>query len=439
MRMVTLLAFVVNVETQSIKCDHTEAQLDKLSENAVAELEADGYTVSEGQFRVFNSSAFGANPGNPYILYFHPGAVRSRLPVFSLGAQSAVLWVGCTPTSSAYFSWRSYAFSQGPHVVFASLGDSLNNDVINTSSLNHSDPGGHTAAVITTADHRSLLQIQSALEIAGLPRSAHNLDAVPSSLLNMRETSFMMLHRASVWSDPAEKNAYFEQTRRVFFIEAPHKAKPDPLATQPLRKRGTGVTEQSMAHVTEGIAALTAGIKSAMAKDGFEFESSTEVYDLGLDGFTCLQRDTNCKGDNHDTHYLVYKDSQLSQNDRYVLVGPNSVLTKKCTYTNFGIYEVEHGLLLNRTKSTNLTADNVHFEGSAKQFGVDSDAVFAYGVSRDCGKNKYCLEVDSLQVQEDKFWALAYRTVLEPTTATGNLLSELVLPRVLKFSFNTTT
>eukprot|EP00656_Telonema_subtile_P039663 TRINITY_DN4474_c0_g1_i3.p1 TRINITY_DN4474_c0_g1~~TRINITY_DN4474_c0_g1_i3.p1 ORF type:complete len:134 (+),score=14.14 TRINITY_DN4474_c0_g1_i3:179-580(+) len=127
---------------------------------------------------------------------------------------------------------------------------------------------------------------------------------------------------------------------------------------------------------------------------------------------------------------------QLSPQDRYVLVGSNSVQTGKCTYTNLGLYSLTHNIIGggNRTHSTNLTADDRKFVGTAAAYGVQSDKVFAYMIARDCGSDANCLSVDTKQVPSSREWALAYRTVLEPATKTGNKLSEIILPTVLKFT-----
>ena len=110
--------------------------------------------------------------------------------------------------------------------------------------------------------------------------------------------------------------------------------------------------------------------------------------------------------------------------------------TSKCTYVNVGLYQVHKRKLLNLTKltSTNLTVDNREFVGSSATHGVQNDdRVFAYSLKRSCEGESFCLEVDTTNVPKRTMWALAYRTYLEPATATGPKLDEIVLPTVLKF------
>lgn len=420
-------------------CDANLDEIKKILTNTADTLRGDGYSVTEGSFKVFASDLFGANPGNPYVTYFHPGAVASRLPLFSLTETSGVVFAGCTPKSAAYFSWRSYAFTSEHRIVFASLGDSLNNIVINTTgSAATTGSGGRLTAVITTADAGTYATVGKALRGAGLDADAVNLDAIPSDLLDMNRVEFIMLHRASVWNSSAEKSAYFAQERPILFIDAPKNATKNPLPTLPLRPSGTGVCESSMPGVKEGLEAIRSGVERKMNQFGYELMNESTLHDLGLDGFACLRAGTDCKGDNHDTHYLTYQDDSFTEDDAYVIVGTNSVETGKCTYTNLGLYRVSHGVVINRTKvkSTNITADDRKFIGSAAFYGAATNSVFAYLLNRTCS-TEFCTSVDEKNVPRGSSWALAYRTYLEPPTATAPKLSELSLPKVLKFSRRT--
>jgi len=99
-----------------------------------------------GTMRYTRGNAFGNNPSGLYGVWDW----LASLPVFYLGAQDAVLWVGCTPPAVEYFSARSYVFSSpwpNATVLFASLGDSNNIETFNTTA---GGPCNRTAAIITT-------------------------------------------------------------------------------------------------------------------------------------------------------------------------------------------------------------------------------------------------------------------------------------------------
>ena len=150
-----------------------------------------------------------------------------------------------------------------------------------------------------------------------------------------------------------------------------------------------------------------------------------------------LKDGSDCLGDNRDTHYLSYFDAEFNDTDIYVVIGSNSVETGKCTYTNLGLYQVTKRPLLNHTKitSTNLTVDDRKMNNSASAYGVADNRVFAYQLSRNCDGIEFCLHVGytKQEVPASTEWAVAYRPYLDPKTHTGPLLSELIIPFVLKF------
>lgn len=423
-----LTAFLAVTVKAQPSCDFSPEQIEKWAVSTISSLKSKGYKVVEGGFRVYNSTGFGANPGNPYVTYFHPGLVRGKEPIFKLSEKDAVLFLGCTPSSAAYYSWRSYAFFEDFKLLFASLGDSLNNLVINATASEKNK--GRTAAVVTTADKGTYQEISGALARAGFSKSAHNLDAIPSSLIDMGRTQFLMLHRASVWGSESERQAYFAQNRKVYFITPPDDAVAAPFPVLPLRTPGNGKLEADVPEVKANLGMLKQNVIASMKQKGYKLTNESQVWDLHLDGFECLKEKSNCLGDNRDTHYLVYKDDNFVRSDVYVIMGANSVKTSKCTYTNIGIYKTGG---IRRQTSTTLTLDDRQMLGSAKEFNVDTDFVFTYSLQAKCNGSKFCLEVGE-QIPADQSWAFAYRTYLEPATGTGPKLSELVLPTVLKFS-----
>jgi hypothetical protein len=158
--------------------------------------------------RYTRGNAFGNNPSGLYGVWDW----LLGLPVFYLGPQDAVLWVGCTPPPLAYFSARSYVFSSpwpNATVLFASLGDSNNIETVNTTA---GGPCNRTTAIITTGevagvvaghcrwrgfkarqplllhcagDLNTAAAVTNALVAAGLPASAVNVDLIPPSLVTM--------------------------------------------------------------------------------------------------------------------------------------------------------------------------------------------------------------------------------------------------------------
>jgi len=458
--LIAILCCIVGFAScTALVCDYTPEDVASIQHKTIQMLKQKGWKVQKGYMiyilcnymnevfcscrtlSVQESSLFGANPGNPYVLYKKPVILKSDLPVFGLHSRSAAIFIGCTPPDAAYFSWRSYAFTTHKHVVFASLGDSLNNLVINTTGAQHNSSGKATA-VVTAVDGTVYNEISSMIAQAGLPKSAVNLDAVSPALVDINQTEFMMLHRASVWKDESVKKAYFNQTREVLFVEAPESVPSSPFPVPTLRKRGTGQREADLPGVSDGLATLEEVVKSQFENHNYVTAGRQNTSDFPLDGMKCLRNFSNCLGDNHDTNYVAFAQHSdtdpLKDNDVYVVIGTNSAETKKATYTNIGIYRVPI-VPYSKYLATNITVSNKMMPGSAESYftGLPADVskhLFAYTFARDCHDlGKYCQEVDTTQLPVRDNWRMAYRTVLEPATGTGPLISELVLPIVLHF------
>jgi len=404
-----------------------------------------GYKVSLGKFESFQSNSFGANPGNPYMVYKDPSSMIPILPVFGMDEGKAIVFIGCTPPEVEYFSWRSYAGIEGTHLVFASLGDSLNNLVIKTTG-GDGDTHSRATAVVTAADHGVFDEVTAALNKSGFPASAVNLDAVAPDLLvdGMEATRFIMLHRASIWKNEEVKKAYFNQTQQILFIEKQKPFKKEPIAPLALRSRGTGHREQDIPGLEAAFKELQTKIISSYAELSYSYVGYQTTSGLPLDGNACLKNLTlNCKGDNHDTNYIILSNKTadpLHKNDLYVVVGVNQVKTNKATYTNIGLYKVPT-IPYTTAVSTNLTIDSRKLNGSALVYFPDSEEeiaskLFAYAIARDCKDLVNCLEAGTEEIPDLNNWRLAYRTYLEKATKTGPKLSEIILPIVLRFRFS---
>ena len=436
-------------------CDYNVTAIHEMNENVKSTLLKRGFSVREGHFAVGDTPMFGSNPGNPYLVYLLDEEVPFN-PMFKMNASSAVLFLGCTPSATKYFSWRSYAFKSKWATVFASLGDSINNMMINTTQSGaywensssgdlEEDPFGKLTAMVTTADGGTLSSITTALTEAGAPSGIVNLDAVPSNRVDMlrdRSLEFMMLHRANVWSSEKRKRAYHAQVRRVFLIDPPLGQEFDPLPEIPLREQGSGSPEAEQDSVKEGLAKLQDAIVSTFESASYRFISNTTMVDSDKDGFECLEQRKNCKGDNRDTNYIKYiSDKPFKKKDVYVFFGTNSVATGKCTYTSIGLYQVEYVHGVETYVSSNITVDDSRMEHSASAYGVDNDKLVAYALARNCdfvplAIRDYCIKIgyDPTEELPSKMaWALAYRPYLDPQTMTAPLPKELVMPQILKF------
>ena len=251
---------------------------------------------------IFPNGAFFANPSSPYGVYMFD----NKLPIWKLDEKDAIVFFGCTPPPAEYFSFRSYVDTTfqnlRPSIVFASLGDSANNLVINTTGLDVNDPFGKTTVVTTTADIATDQAVRTAFAEAGVPATAMNTDIVPSSLVRLGQApladTFTMLYRVAIFEDPVEGQAYINTTWPVIRVSPPSQQAPLPFSTPPLRTRGTGMTE---ATYSDSLSNLVKQVNDTILKSEGPIRYSVisdRMSVVQLEGRECIEDNTNCLGDN---------------------------------------------------------------------------------------------------------------------------------------------
>ena len=261
--------------------------------------DTENYRVEKGVMKfIFPNGAFAANPSSPYGVYMFD----NKLPRWRLDEKDAIVFFGCTAPPAEYFSFRSYAFTTfqnlRPSNVFASLGDSTNNLVINTTGLDVNDPFGKTTVVTTTADIQTDQSVRMAFTEAGVPATAINTDIVPSSLVRLGTAdTFTMLYCVAIFEDPEEGQAYIDTTWPVIRVSPPSERDPLPFSTPPLRMRGTGMTE---ATYSDSLSYLVKQVNDAILTSAVPRYSVTSdrMSVVNLEGRECIEKKTNCLGDN---------------------------------------------------------------------------------------------------------------------------------------------
>ena len=266
---------------------------------------------------IFPDGAFAANPSTPYGVYMFD----NQVPTWRLDEKDAIVFFGCTPPPAEYFSFRSYVFTTfknlRPSIVFASLGDSTNNLVINTTGLNVNDPFGKTTVVTTTADIATDQSVRMAFTEAGVSATAINTDIVPSSLVSLGQVppadTFTMLYRVAIYQDPVEGQAYIDTTWPVIRVSPAPQQVPLPFSTPPLRMRGTGMTE---AIYSDSLLNLVKQVNETILKRVGPVRysvTSDRMSVVRLEGRECIRENTNCLGDNRYGDYHTSSRHCLSQ------------------------------------------------------------------------------------------------------------------------------
>jgi hypothetical protein len=221
-----------------------------------------GYLVQAGQvgfFRVEDGlalpSCFGNNPSSPYGVYCLPpapgdatdgpaeppcpgdGNLRWR---WRLREDEAVVFLGQTPPTARYFGFRSYLFSRqglfGRRELFASLGDSLNFQVIATAGTPNGTAGDsfdRETVVISTADRRFEALLRQLLASSGAPQAIVNTEVIPRSITRMglerERDDFTIIMRVALFADAAAGERYMRTPAAMVLRVTP----PTPAAIDP--------------------------------------------------------------------------------------------------------------------------------------------------------------------------------------------------------------
>jgi hypothetical protein len=420
-----------------------------------------GYLVQAGQvgfFRVEDClalpSCFGNNPSSPYGVYCLPpapgdtadGPAEPPCPAdgnlrwrWRLREDEAIVFLGKTPPTARYFSFRGYLFSRqglfGRRELFASLGDSLNFQVIATAGAPNGtagDPFDRETVVISTADRRLEALLRQLLASSGAPQAIVNTEVIPRSITRMglerERDDFTIIMRVALFADAAAGERYMRTpAATVLRVTPPTPAPIDPLPMPPVRPRGTDTSEEWLRPALDQlIAAVQAQYQSSAVR-------RRRTRTLQPSGLTCLERRTPCFGDNSDTVYSASLPTWLSDDpsDFLIVVGVQHEATGKASYMNVAVYNTPRLMGVAAVTGSDLLS-------SAERYlphHPDSRYLYAYKFARHCQGEPYCLAVPTgpQGVALDTLLNFIERPYLEPVTHTGPLASQIVPPQVLHF------
>lgn len=150
--------------------------------------------------------------------------------------------------------------------------------------------------MISTADATTAAAVSSALQAAGLPASAINLDVIPSSLVsmgrNLTTDLFTYLMRVALFNDSAAGVAYQNATWPVYLVYPPAAAVPNPFPVPALRPKGDSTSE---AYLNASLAALATNVEAFWADSGATLVSTTPGVPLDIDGYVCIAEKTDVR------------------------------------------------------------------------------------------------------------------------------------------------
>ena len=378
------------------------------------------------------------NPASPYGLVYLPPAddeVLTEVPPFfvdgdaraswRLDTEEAVVLVGRTPPEAAYFGFTPYLFDREGTELFASLGDTLNTDAL--AAATGSAPFSLTFAYVFVSNQALANQIVGALVDGGVPAAAVHVQPIPTEYVRFGHDaaadSLSFLLRTALPTDEAAMAAYREDTPiEVFRVRANTALAPASLSTLPLRSPGlSGVDERALESALEDLRNTLVAQYRAVPLPFVEAD---------LQGYECIESDRECLGDNLDTPYLAAVPQQLDAGERLLVYGVRHDLTGLATYIALGVTRSE-----GRRGIGGFTG--VEASGSAAAYlpdHPDADQLFVYELARECGTRPYCFEVPTGEagVPLGETMLLTWRAYLQPGTQTGPLVSDLLVPRLLR-------
>jgi hypothetical protein len=422
-----------------------------------AALEEDGFVVQEGKLAAFDivklccsgalASCLANNAGAPYKVYFLPAAPDQTVPnsvpwAYCLRPDEAIVLVGRTPPTAAYFSYETFLAARYSGVeearrrILACIGDTQNHLTIQTVDGADGTSFNAETILITTADRGIDARVRAAATRAGYSQGIVNTDVVPSSVVRLglahEADELVTINRIFLPESLEALRAYMEASQVVLRVTPRKPAVPDPFPTPVLRVRGTGTTEMDLAPtleaLREAILAKYPGLVST------ELETSVWLED----SFDGLQRGVEMYAPTRDTIYFwtqPYFKLPAGPDDFVIVYGVNHEKTGKATYSNFSLY-ADPALKLG------VVGENSRvIVESAREYLPDhpqADGLYVWKISRDCAGNPHCLDLVNCCCQRLDLEALpdlwvAFRIYLEPETKVGPAFAEILYDRAIVF------
>jgi len=428
-------------------CDRDLVTIEGIAAAAKSSL-SDRYTVYSGSLVAVPTSTGGAvNPSSRYLSVHvdrasfpdglcalvdkvaqgncvqHPALCNVSLcnAAYTLAPTDALVWLGCTPPPSIYFSWQSYVLIRlrpKAFVPWAEYGDTLNHVVLNTSARR---PWNSTSAIIVSADARTIQQTSAALVAAGLESSAHNFDVINASLLHLerphvpglvdRPDFLQTFVRVAEPASAEQLTEYLNVSWPVLLLRAREEAAFEQHAVPPLRNLKTGVNESALApplaQLREAVlahyGARNRSLLSAEPVQQYHLDAdlsddlrclvdpSFDPEPLPLDPNATTNR-TGCGAATRDCLYTgVTAPSTLFLTSGRVLVllGVNHRRTRKSAYGNLMLSAYVGAKFTDYKYS--VTINETDMQGSAHQYVPElpddvAQNLFAVSFARDCSE-----------------------------------------------------
>ena len=473
-----IVALINTVTSQS--CIPVNSNNNEEYKSALESLTSMGYTVIEGNLTfLINSSAYGANPSSVYGIYQFNDPSGDIIQTAEIAWKpysgcDAVLLTGCTPPKMKYFSFVPYIYQRyhpinqthrNMEILFASLGASLNNLVINSTDYNNWNIAHNTTnnydsliTVITTADKHTFNDISTQLTKIGLSKTI-NLNSIPIEYTNFvspNETdnkqydSLAVMYRSSLPQNKTQYQSFIHTNQTVYYIQNKQCIDYQPrIPFQPFVRNSTTNYNETEEYLTpfneykEKLILYFTQNLSYTLEDEYTFKQlyHEPEYDYG---YECIDYDKNCLGDNRDAQYWIMNNSlsdnyfHIDNQSIFIIVGINHHNLNMTLYSNIVLYEIEPigpvpGPSINNFEYNNSTQILPINNGDINQKYIENMFVIQLARPINCisGLPGFCL--NQHQWGNDLKTTFAARDYLNPMSKTRPNHLEIITPIILQF------
>lgn len=366
-------------------CDENN---EKKVKEFINSLEHQGCIVQEGELKYVDilkycseglvNTALGNNAGAPYALALVPPSPNQESSIefieegvpYKLRPDEAIVLIGKTPPKAYYYSFRSFLFfaknkigkdysdnttvgnnqTGKYHIIFGSLGDTINNYTINTENTPDGMlgyPYDSSTIIITTADQYINHQVREALIDSGFNSDIMNNDNIPKGLVNLGlgkgKDTFAILMRAAIWENEDIGQEYLDNLDKYWHvlritpkrtIETKH-----PWSIPTLKMRETCKTEFNLLpNARNELDYLRYKILEKYYSKEYEaIDLKTNIW--VMESFEAILMDVNVLGESSDALYLRTNNFQLTSDDDFLIIyGVNHTKTKNAVYYNSSFY-----------------------------------------------------------------------------------------------------
>ena len=414
---------------------------------------------------------FGDNPNISYS--------KSASNTYFHRASNAIIFPGCTAPQSVYFSMVSYIYNRfnyidandtfhDKEILFASLGASLNNLVWNTSSRDYANNYNSLTTYIQTADKQTWSDINSLLVKGGISQSQINLQSLPNEYIHFLPYKYNndnvdelyndtfdtgnILYRIAIPENKDEYQQYIHQNQTIYMLEPKNiagngtfpRTEFEPVTRNTYSTQNVNETAKYGDILNEYKSDLISYIETTYSmKYNQEYVFlDTASGERSNYGFSCIDNNVDCAGDNRDADYWHIKEYIKLNNTfpLYIFLGimHNNLNPEQTLYSNIVIYE-------HVTDTPGPAINNFEYNGSGLILPVNTNVnkddlanIFVVQLARDStcikGLPGFCLSRKELS--PNTINKMTARNYLNPATKTRPDVQQIIPNVLLQFGTN---